>query len=226
MQLVDSVDLEPIDGESIRTIEDARRVFFSRPGPRKMARHAALAWGVRAFLGPPSITEVPLVAGIVAWWPFQEWIAHKYLLHFVPREVGGRHVDFFFAQSHRAHHRDPRDVDGTLLPLQVIERMIPVNIAFWSLASLGSPRRAATGVAAYATMALLYEWTHFLVHTGVKPKSAFFKRVRTNHRMHHYRNEDYWLSFVWPDVDKWLGTEPDPASVPRSTTVMNLHALD
>ena len=36
----------------------------------------------------------------------------------------------------------------------------------------------------------------------------------------------YWLSFTWPDVDKWLGTEPDPAAVPRSTTVMNLHGLD
>ena len=64
------------------------------------------------------------------------------------------------------------------------------------------------------------------MHTGIKPESAFYKRVRTNHRMHHYRNEDYWLSFVWPDVDKWLGTEPDPASVPRSTTVMNLHGRD
>ena len=92
---------------------------------------------------------------------------------------------------------------------------------------LVGPRRAAvTAMATYSSMALLYEWTHFLVHTGVPPRSAFAKRVRRNHRLHHFRNEAYWLGFTWPDVDRWLGTEPDPASVPRSPTAMDLFGLE
>ncbi len=217
--------LERTDAASIRTYAEALRVFFSRRGPRLMAKHAALAWAGRLLLGPPSLTELPVLAGVVAWWPLQEWLAHRYLLHFRPRRLWGRTFDPIVARRHRAHHRDPRDVDLALLPVQVVEAGIPANLAVWAVLGLGSPRRAATGAATYATMALLYEWTHFLVHTGIEPRSPFYRRLRRNHRMHHYRNEDYWLAFTWPDVDRWLGTEPDPASVPRSPTAMNLHGL-
>lgn len=217
---------EPIDGESIRTLDEAVRVFFSRPGPRFLAKNALASWGVRAVLGPPTPTELGIVAAVVAWWPLQEWAAHKWLLHAEPRTIFGRRVDPLFARKHRAHHREPRDVDGTLLPIEVIHRAGPANVAFWLLVTGGSPRKAATGIAAYSTMALLYEWTHFLVHTAVPPKSDFYKRVRRNHRLHHYRNENHWFSFTYPNVDRWLGTEPDPASVPRSETAQKLHGLD
>lgn len=216
---------ERLDAASIRTYGEALRVFFSRPGPRLMAKHAAATWAGRLLLGPPSLTELPVAAAVVAWWPFQEWLAHRYLLHLRPRRLFGRPFDPIFARRHRAHHRDPRDVDLALLPVEVVEAGVPLNLAFWAFAGLGSPRRAATGAATYATMALLYEWTHFLVHTGIEPKSDFYRRIRRNHRMHHYRNEDYWFAFTWPDVDRWLGTEPDPAAVPRSPTAMNLHGL-
>jgi len=216
---------KPVDGERIETLAEAARVFFSRPGPRAIAKQAAAAWTVRACFGLPRPSDVAICGAVVAWWPLQEWLAHKHLLHAKPRRVLGREVDPLFARAHRAHHRDPRDVDGTLLPLEVIRKATPVNVAFWFLASGGNVRRAATGVAAYSTMALVYEWTHFLVHTGVKPKGPFFRRVRRNHRFHHYRNERYWFGFTYPDVDRWLGTEPDPRSVPRSETAMLLHGL-
>ena len=189
-EVADPTPDRPVDGQRIETLRDAARVFFSRPGPRLIAKQAALGWAVRACLGPPTITELGICGAVVAWWPFQEWLAHKHLLHIEPREILGRRVDPLFARKHRAHHREPRDVDLTLLPPEVIRAAIPANLAFWVVVTGASPRKAATGIAAYSTMALLYEWTHFLVHTGVKPKSRFFKRVRRNHRFHHYRNED------------------------------------
>jgi sterol desaturase/sphingolipid hydroxylase (fatty acid hydroxylase superfamily) len=150
---------------------------------------------------------------------------HKHLLHLEPRTVLGVRVDPLFARKHRAHHRDPRDVDLTLLPSSVIAGAIPGAGAAW-LMLLGPRRAALTAMAAYSTMALVYEWTHFIVHTGVRPKTAYGKKVRRNHRLHHYRHEAHWLGFTLPAVDAWLGTDPDPATVPRSKTAMDLHGLE
>ena len=214
-----------IDGEDIKTLRDAARVFFSRPGPRFIARNAAIAWGVRAMLGPPRPAELAICAGVVAWWPLQEWLAHKYVLHLAPREIFGRRIDPMFAQKHRQHHANPRDIDLTLLPMQVLRAAMPANVAVWLL-SIGMRREAVTGIAAFATMALVYEWTHFIVHTGVKPKTAYGRRVRRNHRMHHYRNEKYWLGFIAPLVDQIFGTEPNPRDVPFSKTARDLFGLE
>ncbi len=213
------------DGEDIKTLRDAVRVFFSRPGPRRIARDAAIAWGVRALLGPPTLSDVTACAGVVASWPVQEWLAHKYLLHLEPREIFGKKLDPLFAQAHRKHHVNPRDIDLTLLPHEVVHVAQRVNVAAWLLL-VGPRRHAVTGIAAYTTMALVYEWTHFIVHTGYKPKSEYAKRVRKNHRLHHYRNENYWLGFIVPALDGLLGTEPDPRSVSASKTVRDLFGLE
>jgi hypothetical protein len=213
------------DLHRITSLGDAARLFFSRPGPKLIAAKAAIAWGLRAMAGPPRPVELAVCAGVAAWWPVQEWLAHKHLLHLVPRTIRGRRIDPLFASRHRAHHRDPRNLKLTLLPVPVLLAAMPANVALWTNATR-DPRVRLTGIAAYSTMALIYEWTHFLVHTGYAPRSAFYARVRRNHRNHHYLNENYWLSFVWPDVDKWLGTEPAPGEVARSPTARKLHGLD
>ena len=216
---------EPVALSKIKTLREAARVFFSRRGPRLLAKNVAATWAVRACLGPPSITEIPGIASVVAWWPFQEWLFHKYLLHLEPRVRNGRKLDPLFARRHRAHHREPDDFDLTLLPVEVLRAGIPASYVIALATSLGSPRRAASAAATWATMMLVYEWTHFLVHTGYRPKSEFFRRVRRNHRHHHYHNESYWLSFTFPDVDRWLQTEPNPKSVPHSETARDLFGL-
>ena len=63
-------------------------------------------------------------------------------------------------------------------------------------------------------MGLSYEWTHFLVHTRYEPKSRLARTIRRNHRLHHCRNEDYWLAFCLPTVDNLFGTSPQPSTVP------------
>ena len=212
------------DGESVRDLREALRIFWSKPGPKVIAATAGTTWAMRALLGPPGLGDVVAVGAAITWWPFQEWLMHKHLLHLEPRTILGVRLDPLFARKHREHHQDPRDIDRTMLPVPAILGAIPLASGGWLV--LFGPRRAAlTAMATYSTMALLYEWTHFLVHTGVAPKSDFAKRVRRNHRLHHYRNEEYWLGFTWPDVDRWLGTEPEPASVPRSKTAMDLHGL-
>lgn len=209
------------DGEELTTLGDALRTFFSKPGPRRMAAYTATAWAARIALGRPRVADAATCATVFAWWPLQEWLAHKHLLHLEPREGG---TDPLFAQRHRAHHVEPREIDLTLLPKAVLDTAMPANVALWLLL-LGPSRTAVTGIAAYSTMALVYEWTHFIVHTGYKPKSELGKKIRRYHRLHHYRSEDHWLGFTLPWIDEVLGTAPDPRSVPFSKTARDLFGL-
>jgi sterol desaturase/sphingolipid hydroxylase (fatty acid hydroxylase superfamily) len=212
------------DASTIRTRAQAVRVFFSRKGPRTLAKTAAATWAARVALGPPGPSDLLAAAAAICVWPVQEWVLHKYLLHLEPRTVAGVHIDPMFARVHRTHHADPRDVDTTLLPLKVIVGSMPFAAGGWLL--LFGPRRAAiTAMATYSTMALFYEWTHFIVHTNVKPLTAYGKQVRRNHRLHHFRHEGNWFGFTLPLVDRWFGTDPDPETITRSRTAMDLHGL-
>ncbi|MFO0630041.1 MAG: sterol desaturase family protein [Polyangiales bacterium] len=212
------------DGEAVTTLRDAARVFASRPGPRLIAATVAGCWARRARLGAPTAGDLVAALAVAAWWPLQEWAAHRWLLHLRPRDVAGVRLDPHFARVHRAHHRAPRRIAPTLLPLGVVLGAIPGSLAVFRGLIPGRKARR-TAMATYASMALLYEWTHFLVHTGVKPRSALYRRIRRNHRLHHYRNERYWLGFTLPHVDALLGTEPDPRSVPHSPTARDLFGL-
>jgi sterol desaturase/sphingolipid hydroxylase (fatty acid hydroxylase superfamily) len=215
------------DGQSIQSVAEAARIFFGRVGPRRMAAQAAGCWAARAAQGRPRFSDALVTGAVVAWWPLQEWLVHKHVLHMKPRPGGDGPLDVY-AAYHRSHHADPRDIDLTFVPDEVLRVAIPTNLAVWFVITGFDTRRAATGAAAYSTMALLYEWTHFLVHTGVKPNprtalGRLYARIRRNHRYHHYHHEDYWLSFTWPTIDRLLGTEPDPKTIERSPTVKNLH---
>ncbi len=217
--------LDPVDAMTVKTLKDAVKVFFSRPGPRLIAATAAVGWAGRALLGPPGPTDVAICAGVVGYWPFQEWLVHKYVLHLKPKMEDGKVTfDPDFAKRHRAHHKDPRDVDLTMLPFKLVERSLFTNAVL--LLAFAPKRAALTGIAASATMLLAYEWTHFIVHTGHVPSTRVAKALRRHHLLHHFHNENYWMSFTVPLVDKVLGTSPDMRAVPRSATARNLHGMN
>ena len=54
-----------------------------------------------------------------------------------------------------------------------------------------------------------YEWTHLLIHTAYVPKSAAYRRIWRNHRLHHFKNENYWHGVTNNLSDTVLGTNPD-----------------
>ena len=66
--------------------------------------------------------------------------------------------------------------------------------------------------------AAIYEWVHYIVHTSHRPKTALMRRIRRNHRWHHYKNERYWFAFTVPRIDTLLRTDPDPKDVELSPT--------
>jgi sterol desaturase/sphingolipid hydroxylase (fatty acid hydroxylase superfamily) len=69
----------------------------------------------------------------------------------------------------------------------------------------------------------VYEWTHFLIHTGHRPRSRYYRSIWRNHLLHHYKNEHFWHGITNTVSDRLLGTYRDQAEVPRSPTARTLH---
>ncbi|MGH3889952.1 MAG: sterol desaturase family protein, partial [Rhodococcus qingshengii] len=101
--------------------------------------------------------------------------------------------------------------------------VIPVLTA---VALLAFPRveLGLTFLTCISLLGLGYEWTHFLIHSDYKPKTALYRSVWRNHRNHHFKNEHYWFTVTTAGTaDRVLGTYPDPKSVETSPTAKNLH---
>lgn len=207
--------------DSPTNLREGIRAFFTYPSPVILASLAIGSLILRGFFGPWDRYDALIALLPVLIWPFLEWSLHRYLLHLQPMRILGFTVDFDFAKKHRIHHQQPWRAKHIFLPVYVHILMAPLLTAgaFWLLPR---PGLAATWMAALAAMALVYEWTHFIVHSRIRPKSRFAQRLFHNHRMHHFRNEHYWYSFTMPHVDVMFGTGPDDKTVPRSPTCRTL----
>lgn len=194
-----------------RSLPEIAQSFFSFGSPRLLGTQLAIALAIRPFLGPPRAADAIALAGVLAYWPFQEWFLHKYVLHFEPVRVGRFVIDLPPARAHARHHETPHDLGQALLPGWTIAVLIPVHLLFWKLVA---PTRAVacTGVICLGAAALAYEWIHFVTHTGYRPKTRWFQEVKRRHLAHHYRDERRWFAFVVPAIDDWLGTG-EPAEV-------------
>lgn len=208
--------------DSPADLRRALAAFFTYPSPIMLAGLVIASLILRGFSGPLGILDALVALVPILAWPFLEWFLHRYLLHLQPVRVRGTTIDFDFARKHRIHHQQPWRPERIFLPVYVHIIMTPVltAAAFWILPR---PGLAATWMAALAAMALLYEWTHYIVHTRIRPESRFAKRLFRNHRMHHFRNEHYWFSFTVPEVDVLFRTGPATRDVPQSSTCRTLN---
>jgi sterol desaturase/sphingolipid hydroxylase (fatty acid hydroxylase superfamily) len=143
------------------------------------------------------------------------------LLHSRPRRVLGRRIDHFAARNHRMHHRDPWDCRFTVMPLQTATIVFAFTAITWYLA-MPTLSSFLSGLLATGIAGLVYEWTHFLIHTSYRPRSRAYRRLWRLHRLHHFKNERYWHCLVMPVGDRLLGTAPDPERVEASATARTL----
>lgn len=207
------------------TLSDAWREFWKHPSPWMIGATLAAALTARILVGDWQLTDalVPLV--MVALFPFFEWIIHVFILHWRPKHIGRLTVDPLLAREHRAHHMDPRNVVLIFIPWRALLWVLPLTIG---IALLGFPRlgMGLTYLVFISMLGIAYEWSHYLIHSDYKPKSALYRAIWRNHRNHHYKNEHYWFTVTSSGTaDRVLGTYPDPANVPTSPTAKNLHAV-
>jgi hypothetical protein len=203
------------------TLGGTARAFWRFWSPRLLAVWVVASLGVRAALGAPAPADAFVALAVLVWWPLNEWLIHVLILHYRPRTAFGRTLDFRVPWLHRAHHRDPWRLDLVLIPLRVY-LLTPLVVGL--AAALGGVASAPlwTGLFVYFLLSLHYEWVHFLVHTRYRPRSACYRRLWRNHRLHHFKNEHYWFGVTMLSGDRLLGTAPDWREAPTSPTARTL----
>ncbi len=207
--------------DSPRTLGDAARVFAAHGSPRFLIAANVAALILRIAVGNWTQADLVLCAGIYVLWPVQEWLIHVFLLHFEPIRVGRWTLDFAIPIEHRAHHRDPWNLEILFIPVQGFFVSVPLLLLIF-VGVMPTMALASTSLLFYLLMALRYEWVHFLVHTRYRPRTRYFRRLWRNHRLHHCKNEHYWFGVTMLGGDRLLRTSPDPASVPLSDTCRSL----
>ena len=108
------------------------------------------------------------------------------------------------------------------IPWQVLLQLLVAAIA----ATVFAFDRLATGLTflvALSAIGFIYEWMHYLIHSDYRPVTSVYRAVWRNHRLHHYKNENYWFTVTTAGTsDRLLGTYPDPATVGSSPTARDL----
>jgi hypothetical protein len=215
----------------VSSIGQARREFLRKGSPWVIGAGILALLVVRAMIGDLGWRDAVAIAAMLAIYPFGEWAIHVYLLHAKPLRIRGRELETVAARAHRAHHREPNDLDMVLLywwqaaflMLVAVPLTIAIGAGIVTLvaghASLGVLVSAA--IAGYC-MVFLYEWTHFLIHTAYRPRSRAYMTIWRNHRLHHFKNEHFWHGITNNLSDRVLGTDPDQREVPKSETARTL----
>ena len=195
-----------------------QRFFIQEPGPPLVLLSiSGFVYNRIQSSIPFSISELSIFASsIIIWW-IQEYVFHRILLHSAFQWIG--------KSIHQKHHGkkyfhisiDPPELLlGWLFTAHfVLKSILPWN--FCLSATIG-----------YALAGLVYEWSHYIVHTKVRPPSAIassgtlslsetlarlFSQMRDNHMRHHLVDDRYWYAFSVPAMDDLFDTNPNVKEV-------------
>ncbi|HEX9461611.1 MAG TPA: sterol desaturase family protein [Alphaproteobacteria bacterium] len=163
---------------------------------------------------------LPVLAVLVAY-PAAWYLIHRFILH-------GRWLykmkwsAALWKRIHFDHHQDPHLLEvlfgapsNTLPTIAVVTWPLGYAIAGWS--------GMATAFAAGLVTTCVYEFVHCIQHLNYKPKSRLVLRLKQNHLVHHFHNENgnYGITSFTPDM--LLGTYYRNARErPKSASVYNL----
>ncbi|OHV34430.1 MULTISPECIES: sterol desaturase family protein [Pseudofrankia] len=208
----------------VSTLPGALRRFLEHPRPPVLIGVVATLGAARAARGDFRRSDAVVAVGAVAVQPFVEWAIHRFVLHAQAQGRYGRAAYRAAGWGHAQHHRDPANLNSMFMRGQ---DMLGAGAVALAAGAVGSPR-LATGMFCVGAAVLAYDWTHFLIHTRYQPRSEFYRRAWRNHRLHHYRNERYWLGVTSPVADAVLRTNParDAVAVSPAAASPEVHPPD
>jgi sterol desaturase/sphingolipid hydroxylase (fatty acid hydroxylase superfamily) len=209
-------------GTGRTTLAQELRAFTGRASARLIAAVLVVVVAARLLVGDWTLGDAAAAGIILALHPFSEWVIHVGILHLRPRRVGRWTIDPLLARRHRLHHADPTDQRYVYIPIPSLLVAMPVTAAAMLLL-LPTVALALTTMAVTTAILLVYEWTHTLIHsTTYRPRTRLYRAIWRAHRLHHYKNEQYWFGVTVHGADRLLGTYPDPSEVPTSETARTL----
>lgn len=204
------------------TLGEAFRFFSTKATPRIIVPVLLVAIAGRVLVGDLGGDDLLVVAVLLALEPFIEWTTHVFILHFKPRVIAGRTFDIHAAKKHRHHHRHPHDPATAFVPLADLFGLGVIVLGLLALGTWGDGGRLLTAIVTALLILLTYEWTHFLIHTAYKPQGRYYRYIWRAHRLHHFKNEHYWMGVTIHLADHLLGTFPQKSEVDNSPTARTL----
>lgn len=204
-------------------LRDAFHIFTHQRSARVIATLLLGVLVARVAVGGIGRWDLAVLGLLVLLQPFSEWVIHVGVLHWRPRRLGRLTLDTQLASEHRAHHRAPHDPRHWYIPLRggLLGFALAAALAALLMPTVGLWLSFLVGMFG---LALVYEWTHYLCHSSHRPRSRLYKRLWRHHRLHHFKNEHYWMGVTNPLGDRVLGTMPEPKDVETSPTCRDLLA--
>lgn len=204
------------------SLRDAVRLFGRSASARILVGLTIYALAYKLWVGGWSRWDLLLVVGQLAIQPLTEWVVHVFVLHQKPRRIGPWTFDTRLAHDHRKHHTDPHDPKWWYIPTSS-------GLLLFVVMGLGAhlvlPQAiAATFILTAVAIGLVYEWTHYLCHSTYRPRSRYLKRLVRHHRLHHFKNEHYWMGVTVHGGDRLLGTLVSPREVETSPSCRDVLA--
>jgi len=224
-----TVTVTGVRGTDLSTKRQIAAEFARRGSARVLAVAVVVLVTVRLLVGDFGSGDVIAIATTVLITGSVEWVIHRFLLHAPEESWISRTLQT--GDGHRRHHLDPPDVDWLLLPTLDAALFVfsfGVFTAAWSVPLMWLTGSSVVGgfLTAYVCAAiglLHYEWVHLMVHTRYRARSFYYRNLDRRHRLHHYRNERYWLGVTSHTGDRLMRTLPkERTDVPLSPTARTL----
>ncbi|WDL96971.1 sterol desaturase family protein [Alicyclobacillus sp. ALC3] len=147
-----------------------------------------------------------VLAGL-AFFYIIEYFIHRYILHGLMRRILPKAYE-----GHVHHHITPTQMKYLLTPnVYNLPGYIAIWLATWAVT--GRVTTTAAFVCGVCLAQLNYEWTHFVSHRPIVPRTAVGRWMKKFHLLHHYMNENYWFGVTHPAMDMLFHTAPDKHKV-------------
>ena len=158
-----------------RDAASAIKVFAAHSSTQLIAGAVLVAVAARVWLG--HFTWIDAVAALAVWayFPVNEWLIHVFVLHYRPRKIFGRTIDFYLPVTHRRHHAEPWNLEWIFIPRHVHAMVFPV-IALIAIVAGTWRGPVLSALVMYLILGLHYEWSHYLAHIPWCPNIAYYKR--------------------------------------------------
>ena len=97
-------DKKPGFGPQISLVSAAKGMFTHR-GPRVIALACIVTLVVRGLVFEYSWADLWVIVGVIAFWPFQEWLIHAWLEHMPALRFGKRSLELVITKAHRSKRK-------------------------------------------------------------------------------------------------------------------------
>lgn len=146
---------------------------------------------------------ISFAIGLVIW-PLVEYLLHRFIFHFSPKNPSERMNRVLFLM-HGVHHAQPKEKTRLVMPPVV---SIPLAAIFYGLffgvvgSLLNLPNYVDGIFAGFLTGYVVYDMTHYALH-HFSFKGAYFMKLRQHHMAHHFKNHNQRFgvsTWLWDDI--------------------------